>query len=1298
MNPFHGRKHRVFSVTAKTPFFFLGENTLFFTLQAMQAANQRAITRLSVSGSEVKSVASHQDGAWQGSTTIHSHLETSRRAALSAPTSTGPPLVPLYTDPSAWESSNLSNENAPTLDSPSSLPGLCSSYFEKIPKVSSGGAGVHSTPIPSSPGAEVSAIVQSNASAPDSNTYLVIARTDGSVTVQPPPGSHLSRAGHEGLTLRIFSSPPPLSEKSFLLPVLSTLDLAAHATIGGGSKEWRDNLVFNNEGGVLLPPVTVAPNGATDGWSNMEDERGLLLVAASICVGCIDLEGKERNDSPYTPIPPTSVIRVLHLPKEALLVGGDFTISTTGCPSYRPSTSLSPPKIGGSAIVYDAYGEIVVDKKSVDYPLVECLPPPRWLSSVTLPIGVTVRALDVSSDGRYILASCSDACARVYCLQDEVITPPPLPSALAALGAKEEKLLRELSKLKLTTASSFTRHSLSVTRHTDLMDDDDEKDEAVILARTVSVRDGEDARVAAKWASLPLPKEAHLLFTAAPPSIDPLTAAKAQVPLASAFSSLNSENGAALLDTIPLHLSWQWECRRAPTFSDAKVVARAHDAALDETSRLVKDREGGGPSTPSNLKPLSPEPLENPFLSTTGVFLWWNVISHKTKSGTVRASAYQSCMQHIQRHQLFPSGRSGANHCFTPFPFPLSAAASFPSQFYATVPALPFPSLTRPIMLTGDTQGNVMAWEVPTMRLNEAEGSTTGALTPVALLGKHTLYPSAASLDPHTSNDGMFTFTPGGDETGTSPPTPSSAVTALAISPCGTWGISGTSCGQVYMYDLSNLYTREGNLTQLPKSEGKVDPILYSAYKQLGLFGGRLCRARGSLDHLHAARWDGVGGVRRVSFLSGAPNLAVCEVDCLGKGGSGVGRTLFVYDLLAGSLVCRVELEVSSEDGECEARVGSPLSYLMSPPPPSAPQWQSLPRGILLLSSLPLFSSPSIASDVQSSQGHGVHLTHLSVTSLLESAFPRDASLCQSTAPSYKHPLGALEYLPSLHFGISSLPSKLATDLLATAFTLSRNYSSESSIECSRALAFLAPSHLLRHDVSDFLPTEQTLAEAISLKSTSRLRVLSAPIRKTDNSSERRMLKASAAPSSHSSTSHLDTRRAGVIEAASFSTRVGMGLVEQGYFASDTSIFKGPRSPSYSIPSSPRNKMWGGEVEEQMVASTNLTASSSPSLSSLRSKLRIAPAASQVINAVASIGRYVPGPGGGGGGDRSPPKGFSATCLKKGGTPFVPPLFSAGNVDGDIFKADSAIGTSELAYIFAQRRREGRAEREVRIG
>lgn len=1258
-------------------------------------------------------MASHQDGTWQSGTTLHTRLETSRREALTARTSTGPPLVPLYTDPSAWEANSLLNEEgAPPLDTPLSLPHLCSNYYERVPRVSEGGRGVHSSPINSFPGAEVCAMVQSQASLSDSDTYLIIARTDGSVTVQPPPGSYLSQAGHEGLTLRIFSPPPPLDDKCPLPSVLLSPDLAAHATVGGkedAGKEWRDNLVFATQGGVLLPPVAVAPHCSSDGWPKLESERGLLLVAASVCVGCVTLDGQGEKNYPYTPVPPTSVIRVLHLPKEALLVGGNFSITTTESPTYRPSTSLSSQKRGEDTIAfYDAYGKMVLNKKSEEPTLAEFLPPPRWLSSVILPTGVTVRALDVSSDGRYILASCSDARARVYLLQEEVITPPPLPPALAAMQAKEDTLFRELSSLKLTSATSFTRLPKAVSVHNEVMDGDDEKDEAVIKARAESVKDGEDARVAAKWASLPLPKEPFLVFTAAPPSADPLTAGKAQVPIASSSTPLIP--GIPLNDSpIPLHLSWQWECRRVPTSPNDKLVAKAHGAALEETSGFLTGRAGSvpfsAPSTQSSSLPSSHlQHLGSHVLSTTGVFLWWNVMSHNTKSSSeaVRASAHQSCMQHIQRHPLPATvslcSRSAAHHSFTPLTFPLSAVTTFPSPqshvntFSSTPPSPPLPSLARPFMLTGDTQGNVMAWEVPTMPLKEAvdglEASSLGALLPIALIGKHTLHPSAASLDGLSSTGGSFT--PEENDAGIASPPPSSAVTSLAISPCGAWGISGTSCGQVYMYQLANLGSKVVDLTPPKGGFSGMDSVTsLNNNMQLGMFGGKMSPMRGPLDHLHAARWDGVGAVKRVAFLRDAPNFAVCEVGLLGKEGeSGQrGRTLFVYDLPTGSLACRLELEMSSEDmsSESETRMGSSLPHLMPSPPSSAPQWQSLPRGVLRFS-----STPPPAFSVLPNEGHGyiMHLTHTSVSSILAATYPQvSAALYHLPYPVCSDPLNVPEIPFSLPPIVPHLPSILATDLLGTALKLCWTYAAESTYECLHALSLLSPHHARQGEgaLDRSKNSEIAGAEGAVISSV-----------RVGRGGQQRIASFSRSPT----TSHprIDPGGSGVFGRACLSTRVGMGLVGPDYLTSDPRPHKGPRSPCFSIPTSPRNKMWGGEVEEQMAGSINLCASSSPSLSSMRANLRIFPAASQAVNAVAITGRYVPGPGGGGGRalSESPPA-FSTVRQ----VPLVPPLFSAERkVRGDhpFSGSESTMGTAELALLFSRQRGEGRAGRGGRIG
>ena len=180
--------------------------------------------------------------------------------------------------------------------------------------------------------------------------------------------------------------------------------------------------------------------------------------------------------------------------------------------------------------------------------------------------------------------------------------------------------------------------------------------------------------------------------------------------------------------------------------------------------------------------------------------------------------------------------------------------------------------------------------------------------------------------------------------------------------------------------------------------------------------------------------------------------------------------------------------------------------------------------------------------------------------------------------------------------------------------------------------------------------------------------------------------------------------------ATSYTTRVGMGLVSPPLSNPRPSV--GKRSPTFSIPTSPRNKMWGGEVEEQMVSSI-LPQPASTQEVLRRCSTSTAPhpiATSRVAASVAASGKFLPGPGGAGG-QLGPQQTFelqmslarskaSARGIMGGkvkGDTFLPPSasrqgsqpFDTGNV--------TALGTTELAAVFSLQRGASREFRELRL-
>jgi hypothetical protein len=73
-------------------------------------------------------------------------------------------------------------------------------------------------------------------------------------------------------------------------------------------------------------------------------------------------------------------------------------------------------------------------------------PPIRWVASCSLPIGVTVEAMAVSMDSRFLSITCSDATVRVYHLSPTIIRPPPLAPVYSdedMLAVKQQALLEE---------------------------------------------------------------------------------------------------------------------------------------------------------------------------------------------------------------------------------------------------------------------------------------------------------------------------------------------------------------------------------------------------------------------------------------------------------------------------------------------------------------------------------------------------------------------------------------------------------------------------------------------------------------------------------------------------------------------------------------------------------------------------------------------------------------------------------------------------------------------------------------
>ena len=163
-----------------------------------------------------------------------------------------------------------------------------------------------------------------------------------------------------------------------------------------------------------------------------------------------------------------------------------------------------------------------------------------------------------------------------------------------------------------------------------------------------------------------------------------------------------------------------------------------------------------------------------------------------------RESAAQAAMQHVQRWCLKrpPAPAKSAFH-FSPMPYPLTASAMLPSS-HSFSQGFTFghslPSLTRPVLLTGDAAGCVRAWEVHSGGGVSSPPPTPslGALLPLSLLGVHTRLPSAAALQPLQQQQ----------KVGRHSASAAVAVTALALSCDGKWAVSGSEGGQVFIYDL----------------------------------------------------------------------------------------------------------------------------------------------------------------------------------------------------------------------------------------------------------------------------------------------------------------------------------------------------------------------------------------------------------------------------------------------------------------------------------------------------------------
>lgn len=164
---------------------------------------------------------------------------------------------------------------------------------------------------------------------------------------------------------------------------------------------------------------------------------GRAASAAASFAAATSKADQSALDKAPTAIRPTGVLRIFHVPSEALIPRtGLATPSYVASDGYdgaaaawrraghgsndQAPISAHGHRTHGAHSSSSSIGGDMLPVAGMPY-----VPPIRWLASATMPHGVTVSKLEVSMDGRYVSATGSDAVVRVYHLHCSVISPPP---------------------------------------------------------------------------------------------------------------------------------------------------------------------------------------------------------------------------------------------------------------------------------------------------------------------------------------------------------------------------------------------------------------------------------------------------------------------------------------------------------------------------------------------------------------------------------------------------------------------------------------------------------------------------------------------------------------------------------------------------------------------------------------------------------------------------------------------------------------------------------------------------------
>jgi len=425
----------------------------------------------------------------------------------------------------------------------------------------------------------------------------------------------------------------------------------------------------------------------------------------------------------------------------------------------------------------------------------------------------------------------------------------------------------------------------------------------------------------------------------------------------------------------------------------AKSLTRPFQASSSSSS---------SPSSSSSSSNITRLPKNNPghdgIPVTVGCIVWWSVDKSAPGGETTQARAAQENLRFAFRFPLSlktlidsPPLSSTAtprkaldtlNTLFTPLPFAPTSSCIFPNiSSYHHISANAtgmFPSASSPLLILGDEGGTVSAFEIGSPSATSASLSprsmSPGALLSRGILGRHTLFPSlqaslSADIKNHQLSSSISSENESKDETkeisslSLTLPTSTTAavVTAIAISACCRWAVSGSSSGQIFIYDLRQALMTSDNgvavrsssdpLLSFPSISGNGSTVLgggmkssssHSKMSGLGLVGGSLLTSinshfnqnnsqtgggRGGWQaeatseagvvlklpcHVLAARWDGNGVVSSLRMLLDVP-IAIAEVEewpttktgdlLLPAANIRTTTALYSYDVPAGSLL-----------------------------------------------------------------------------------------------------------------------------------------------------------------------------------------------------------------------------------------------------------------------------------------------------------------------------------------------------------------------------------------------------------